>query len=307
MANAVEMANPSLAVVHGMLTEVLVQRAYAQVEHLFSRLSCAQDTSSESHGFWSDLLLHWKPQTCKAQLQMSLQEWDELKRKYSMDVDGSNSSTSFDDVMGDIVAVEAALRAEATSYLTDVTGSMPTASRVLKEDLSKSSMFRMWMYRSGGECRPHYDPGLVTALLRGSRPGLAFNVTESIVPSERLGDYSTVRSGGGATDAALRSMESQSWTLSHDAAKPCDGFEPILIMANTTLQVISGGALPHVLHGVRTQMPLSSPDVPLSEAVSRVNLVVELRPARSWYQYQPTPEDEAAVRAFMAARRTATV
>ncbi|KEG11012.1 hypothetical protein DQ04_03061070 [Trypanosoma grayi] len=138
-------------------------------------------------------------------------------------------------------------------------------------DIGRRSVFRIWRYNAGTGCRPHYDPGLCTALLQASAPGLEVNL-EAELPSlpGRPGNYRYDETGDESVVDALPGWKDPG---------PCAEGEDTLLLSSNLMRVLSNGALPAVLHRVRSDWAARS-----CETV-RYSFVVELRPAqpRRWY------------------------
>lgn len=125
---------------------------------------------------------------------------------------------------------------------------------------NRASVFRVWTYSCDGTasdeplCRAHCDPGLCTAMLLGSTPGLEINQVDDI-PNNGFGDYRATACRGGDSN----------WV----PVSPADG--DVLLLNNTQLQCCTEGnarALPH-----RVVMPPNF-------VGERINMVVELRAQR---------------------------
>ncbi len=93
--------------------------------------------------------------------------------------------------------LEAAAKAHLRSVLADQLGMSATKGEgrneaLIMDGLEKKSVFRIWRYAPGSCCRAHYDPGLVTAMLLGSRSGLQLNFSKIQAPvGDLLGNYVT--------------------------------------------------------------------------------------------------------------------
>lgn len=147
----------------------------------------------------------------------------------------------------------------------------PIARREFLDDIRRNSVFRIWRYSAGVGCRPHYDPGLCTALLRASAPGLQLNLREELPPLPgRPGSYRNDAAGGDKTLGGLLSA----WEEPQPTARGDD----TLLLRGRMAHVISGGALPAVLHCVRSDWAKADGEV-------RYSFVVELRPSdpHRWY------------------------
>ncbi|RNF08997.1 uncharacterized protein Tco025E_07055 [Trypanosoma conorhini] len=142
--------------------------------------------------------------------------------------------------------------------------------REFLSDVGRRSVFRIWRYSPGAGCRPHYDPGLCTALLRASAPGLEVNL-QGKLPSRpgRPGDYRYDEMGVESLIDALPGWQ---------APTPLAAGDDTLVLCSNMAGVLSNGALSPVLHRVRSDWAQGGEKV-------RYSLVVELRPSqpRRWY------------------------
>lgn len=110
-----------------------------------------------------------------------------------------------------------------------------------------SSVLRMWYYERGGDCREHTDPGLVTALLGGSRPGL------------------------------------EVWDAVDKEWKPCGGGDDgIIVLVGQTTHVVTGLQVPSALHRVVIPPPGEEEE----DHPPRVNLILELRPTHPMWTHR---------------------
>ncbi|ESL10001.1 hypothetical protein TRSC58_02271 [Trypanosoma rangeli SC58] len=149
--------------------------------------------------------------------------------------------------------------------------SMPeVARREFLDDIEQRSVFRIWRYSPGTGCRPHYDPGLCTALLQSSAPGLEVNLQREL-PSRpgRHGDY---RYDEPELEDLIDALPG--WQA---PTPPATGDDTLLLRSNMA-GVLSNSALPPVLHRVRSDWAQRGEKV-------RYSLVVEMRPShpRRWY------------------------
>ena len=126
----------------------------------------------------------------------------------------------------------------------------------LEAFINTASVFRIWTYQCGGDsvdgeplCRPHCDPGLCTAMLLGSTPGLEINAVDTI-RDNGFGDF---RGDGGS-----------SYNWSSIAAEEGDA----LLINNTQLECCTGGIAKQLPHRVVA---------PQGQMGERINMVVELR------------------------------
>ncbi|KAH9600765.1 Oxoglutarate/iron-dependent dioxygenase [Trypanosoma melophagium] len=164
----------------------------------------------------------------------------------------------------------------------------PHISRMARAEflnnIRRRSVFRIWRYHRGVGCRPHYDPGLCTALLLPSpTSGLEVNLQQSLpsVPG-RPGNY--------RYDEAEQKNKVDSlpgWTAPTSPKEEDD----TLVLSGDMMRVLSNNALPAVLHRVRDDWATGSETV-------RYSFVLELRPAepQRWYklaqQQQKEKEEE---------------
>ncbi|CBH14209.1 hypothetical protein, conserved [Trypanosoma brucei gambiense DAL972] len=132
------------------------------------------------------------------------------------------------------------------------------AGEDLLKDIGRRSVFRIWRYDAGVGCRPHYDPGICTALLKASAGGLEF------------GKY-PCRSHGNDENTLLQ----PDW---FPPQLPVDTADTMVLAGNMT-GLLSRGAIPAVLHRVRSDWADHADS-------KRYSLVVELRPAEPnrWYK-----------------------
>ena len=225
----------------------------------------------------------------------------------------------------------------------------PTTSDVNRDDataalliadvpswLDAESVLRLWLYDAApvscGEepCRGHYDPGLCTALLPGSRPGLEINPTstaDTAFSSRAAVDGSGIndaRNDGGGDWMAISEVihhaactdgdndhERPSATAAATAWRrhyrpPHDPVAGVLLFNDTLTQVLTGGAAGHLFH--RVVSPTRAIGTPSDDHCNppplppRFNLVVELRPPKAtkaaWYAFTPTPDESASVKAL---------
>ncbi|KAF8280990.1 hypothetical protein TcYC6_0028650 [Trypanosoma cruzi] len=157
------------------------------------------------------------------------------------------------------------------AHRTLLHASIPEVARnEFLNDIGRRSVFRIWRYSPGTGCRPHYDPGLCTALLQASAPGLELNLQEEL-PSkpERPGDYRYDE-----TEVEERINALPGW----EAPSPPSEEDDTLVFRSNMARVLSNYALPPVLHRVRSDWAQRGERV-------RYSLVVELRPSqpRRWY------------------------
>ena len=166
------------------------------------------------------------------------------------------------------------LEATARAHLHDVLAQLAPNATAVEDGLERKSVFRIWRYNAGACCRPHYDPGLLTAMLLGSCEGLQLNLTKVLSPvGELLGNYDD----GAAVSTASDVVDDTGWVDAGNMRSAAT--DDVLVIANTTLQLLTNGNVPHVLHRV-VHRPLET-----DEQQCRVNMVLELRPSRSkdWY------------------------
>lgn len=273
------------------LSRTVVAKAYQEAESLFAafRRVTSEPTEPLRDSPVSPLLPFLKPQECKIHFQATLTEMDNLRRSSAM-AEAHESIKS-------ILLVEECLRRIALNFLDDLIAMVPSALS-LRNDIEKKSVFRMWAYYEGGECRPHYDPGICTALLSGSSEGLAVNFVDTLSATNTLGDYTAMQNG---TEANAHLNGSTNWVRAKDllasaeVKRLCtdDETECALVMADTTTQVITGGEVKHVLHCVMDDDDL---DKLRGKQGPRINIILELRPKGKWYDFSPSDDERTSLR-----------
>ncbi|ORC88198.1 uncharacterized protein TM35_000182550 [Trypanosoma theileri] len=148
----------------------------------------------------------------------------------------------------------------------------PIARAEFLHNIRRRSVFRIWRYNCGVGCRPHYDPGLCTLLLKASAPGLEVNLQESL-PSlpGRPGNYCYDN-----TDKHNLVESLPGWTAPTSQREEDD----TIVLCGEMMRVLSNNAIPAVLHRVRADWATGGEN----EKV-RYSFVLELRPAepQRWY------------------------
>ncbi|KAH8611281.1 hypothetical protein ERJ75_001013600 [Trypanosoma vivax] len=175
-----------------------------------------------------------------------------------------------DHVPAPVICVCRRLEAAAMEFARNalLQPSIPAVARheVLR-DVDLCSVFRAWRYDAGVGCRPHYDPGLCTALLMASAAGFEINHvnTDLLIDSRRYNDQHTHQEFLDALPG---------WT----APQPHTEADDTVVISGRMLHLLSKGTIPAVLHRVKQDWATNP------EAV-RYSFVVELRPANPaiWY------------------------
>jgi hypothetical protein len=205
-------------------------------------------------------------------------------------------------------------------------------------DLSRQSVYRIWWYgskalnrpavevelqkgetrgktadRPGDDllCRAHHDPGLCTVMPLGSLPGLEIAVPKdpTLEADPRFQGQQGQREPRGP-QLVTSSKQSIEWGVpvpdrnlsdgaDHDSSAGEPGV-PLLLMNNTSLQGLSGGAIRHCYHRVAM---VQQEDAALFQVPPRINLVLELRPSRNdWYTFKPSTAEVEKLQAFQSGR-----
>lgn len=256
----------------------LVAAAYTEAHALLApRLSGAATKNEDSYGGSSD---------AKAQVSWTLAELQ--------------LAEGGGEIPPALLMIARLLEHTARAYLTHVVNRyVPSAAAVL-DNLEKRSVVRAWLYSGASAgCRSHCDPGLCTAMLSGTAPGL-----QGFAPARRDDEVplNDPRESADTTEATP-AMIAGTWEPVACSAQRRDSStedpsaasaEPILLFNDTTLQVLTGGAARHWLHRV---VPLGAAPAGEESAPSRVNIVLELRPAQGprWYTFRPTSEEAASL------------
>ncbi|KAG5509158.1 hypothetical protein JKF63_06167 [Porcisia hertigi] len=194
----------------------------------------------------------------------------------------------------------------AREALHEGPGVSAAARREILNNLGRKSVVRVLRYPAGSGCRPHVDPGLCTALLLGSAGGLEVS-TANTLATLRANQLRSCKHHLDSLPTFLQNEEANMpATLPHWESVVTTHIGEAVVMAGSMLGVVSGGALPGVLHRVRQDWAVTTPhrdglfDPPArtasiaSEAGAsnnkgsvafRFNVIVELRPedAKRWY------------------------
>lgn len=233
----------------------------------------------------------------KVQLQLTLEQLDSLWAANAAALDSTTEKDKRDPSPSPLppalMQVQGALRSIAFRFLDDLLLRVPSAAP-LKHQILKKSVFRMWGYFDESDCRPHYDPGICTVLLGGSEGGLEVNVVDELPLIGHLGNYAMGGASGELDEetrnALLRVSESKHWCTAASLLREQEG--DVLVMADTVCQVVTAGLVRHVLHRVRVT---EEERQGRRAGRCRVNIVLELRPAKGWYGFQPTEAEKEAI------------
>lgn len=297
----------SLCVTHRstVLTKSRVRDAYIVAHRLCERREGEPHPQLDSVRSVMEPFL--KAQKNKVQLQFTLRQLSELAHQQ---VQASDSTVAVCDAIAPLLDVAAALEASARTYLDTLLACVPSA-RSITDGLEDNSVLRLWMYDQGADCRPHCDPGLVTALLQGSAPGL--EVTFDPVNPARLNsnDYRTLLQNiDGGTSAVLHSdiswVPTQTLISSELPSLTTDQqshllLEPVLVMAGTQMEVVTGRTIRGVPHRVASRPHGDYNSCGLLPH-HRVNIILELRPRnpKRWFTFHPQNSEVDALHAFAA-------
>jgi hypothetical protein len=285
------------------LTQHRVHEALTVAKALLSNNNDACPSSSRRLNAARDAVVQYqKPQPRKVQLQLTLRE---LSHIAELTIPGDAACT-VGSVIAPLLDVAAVLESSARSYLDNIVTCVPSA-KLITVNLEKHSVLRIWQYDEGADCRTHCDPGLVTALLRGSLPGLEVTF-DKVVPSRLAsGDYRSTKRTTSTSDGACQvdRMDDVDWTpvealsnLSSDASPLTPQLEPVLILAGTQTEVLTSHCIRGVPHRVVCQRQHGA-HRPTARA-PRVNIILELRPehAKTWYGFQPAESEKIALHEF---------
>lgn len=247
-----------------------------------------------------------RPQANKVQLQVSLQNLAIVSNR-AVHSRGACPPVVVGAVLAPLFEVARVLESCATAYLDTVLSCVPSAVNI-KEDLDVKSVLRVWKYKDGADCRAHCDPGLVTALLRGSHPGLQVTFDDVKTSQRNTGDYRQECTNGHRWQPIDELLLLTPPVVCGDACST-EGCAPVIVMAGAHTQLLTDQqvrALPHrvcpSVCGATSNESEKRHGRELSlEPLSRVNIVLELRPSRkSWYHFHPSSTERDALRQFVA-------